>query len=133
LIPTSGNSALLDTNAVIAFRGMTRSVTLNLRAYSDLAISAITLGELFFGAQNSERREENLEELTRVIAGIEIIPIDSAVAAEYPVIRHELKRRGLPIPRNDMWIAATARLHSMTLVTCDRHFHSVKGLSVLGW
>jgi tRNA(fMet)-specific endonuclease VapC len=44
-----------------------------------------------------------------------------------------LSPRRAPIPENDLWIAALARQHALTLVTRDAHFTGVRGLVVERW
>ena len=39
-----------------------------------------------------------------------------------------LKKRGKPIPSNDMWIAASAARHGLALFTFDDHFHEIEGI-----
>ena len=39
-----------------------------------------------------------------------------------------LRKAATPIPTNDMWIAASALQHNLSLYTLDRHFHAVIGL-----
>jgi len=59
-----------------------------------------------------------------------LLPHDLNTAEEYGGIKAELKRRGRPIPENDIWIAASARRHDAILVSSDRHFDEVEGLHV---
>jgi tRNA(fMet)-specific endonuclease VapC len=51
----------------------------------------------------------------------------------YGQIKAELESKGRPIPDNDMWIAAIARQHNLTLVTRDAHFLQVADISKLSW
>jgi len=41
-----------------------------------------------------------------------------------------LRKKGRPIPENDVWIAAVARQHGLTLLTRDVHFREIEGLAV---
>jgi len=58
---------------------------------------------------------------------------DLEVAREYGRLRQRLKKKGRPIPENDIWIAAAAKAHGMTLVTRDGHFENVEGLKTVDW
>jgi tRNA(fMet)-specific endonuclease VapC len=49
-------------------------------------------------------------------------------AEHYADICARPRRKGRPIPTNDMWIAASAREHGLVLFTRDAHFHGVDGL-----
>jgi tRNA(fMet)-specific endonuclease VapC len=55
------------------------------------------------------------------------------VAREYGRVKWRLKAKGQPIPENDLWIAAAALCHGLTLVTRDTHFEEVEGLRTAGW
>jgi predicted nucleic acid-binding protein len=48
-------------------------------------------------------------------------------------VRDELRRRGTPIPENDVWISALARQHELAIVSRDEHFDQVLGLDRRGW
>jgi tRNA(fMet)-specific endonuclease VapC len=51
----------------------------------------------------------------------------------YGRIAQQLRRKGRPIPQNDIWIAATALQYDLTLVTRDEHFKQVEGLALETW
>ena len=48
-------------------------------------------------------------------------------------VRHAMKSKGRPIPKNDLWIAAVALEHHLTLVSRDAHFRDVDGLRLEVW
>jgi tRNA(fMet)-specific endonuclease VapC len=48
----------------------------------------------------------------------------------YGTLKARFRARGRPIPDNDIWIAATAIRHNLTLITRDVHFADVEDLSV---
>lgn len=68
-----------------------------------------------------------------VLATCLVLPIDESTAALYADIRGELKHAGRPIPGNDLWIAALARQYSLPLLSRDRHFDLVTGLTRISW
>ena len=59
--------------------------------------------------------------------------IDTTTSEKFGEISAALYRKGSPIPSNDIWIAATAMQHNLTLVTMDKHFHKVEGLVIENW
>jgi len=82
-------------------------------------ISVISVGELEAGvlrAQDDGIRARRLARLAAVIAEAPVIPIDRAVATRYGELRAATDRK----PTNDLWIAATALAHDLTLITVDR-------------
>ncbi|HKT38080.1 MAG TPA: hypothetical protein VJR48_06875, partial [Ktedonobacterales bacterium] len=72
----------------------------------------------------------DVETVERTIAAL--VP-DAATARIHAHIKHDLKRRGLIMPDNDLWIAATAMQYDVTLAARDAHFDWVTGLRVEQW
>ena len=131
-MPASGEF-LVDTNALIKL--LTRDPTLRWRMGHDFScfLSIVSLGELFAGAHQSARVAFNLAEVQRISSEIPVIACDLEIANEYGRIQSSLRRRGRPIPQNDIWIAATAVRHGMTIITLDKHFQWIEGLAVEIW
>jgi len=80
--------------------------------------SIVTVGELEAGvlmATQPPIRAERLRHLSAVLAEAPVLGIDRAVSARYAELRAASGRR----PSNDLWIAATALAHDLTLVTAD--------------
>jgi tRNA(fMet)-specific endonuclease VapC len=127
-MPASGKF-LLDTNIVIALLEGDETVLEQLDRASDVFIPAIALGELFFGAAKSGRSAENTAKLDRFAAGSSILTCDVQVAREYGRLKQMLLAKGRPLPENDIWIAATANCHQLTLATRDGHFREIESLS----
>ncbi len=99
-----------------------------------LCISSITLGELYFGAEKSSRREANMSVLNNFVARLEILPFGSKAAAHYGQVRAELQRAGTPCGANDMLIGAHARSEGLIVVTNNgREFCRMPGLRVENW
>lgn len=99
-----------------------------------LAMSAITFGELRYGAEKSQARNKALAALQQLQHAIQIVPLTHAASQHYGEIRSSLERSGQPIGNNDLWIAAHARAEGWVLVTNnEREFSRVKGLSVENW
>ena len=97
--------------------------------------TAITVGEMVYGACRSSRRDHLLCQLgQRVWPNVQILPFDRAAGEEYGKLRSELERVGTPIGEADTRIAAIALTHKLTVVTGNvRHFSRVSGLLVENW
>jgi tRNA(fMet)-specific endonuclease VapC len=93
--------------------------------------SIIVVGELYFAAANSGRYEANMRAFLKALATIKIIPIDDAVAKAYSDLRLGLKRKGRPIPDNDIWIAACAHAHGLSVATFDNHFSEISQIKLV--
>jgi tRNA(fMet)-specific endonuclease VapC len=123
---------LLDTNAYVAFKRGTPDAVDVLRHAPRIGMSSIVLGELLSGFAVGTREAENRQELEQFLASERVyqLVVDVATAAQYAVVYRELRRRGRPIPTNDMWIAATALQHGFAVFSYDGHFPEVPGLHV---
>lgn len=99
----------------------------------ELAISAVTIGELRAGvlaAPDLTSADRRLTTLQSALA-LDPIPVDEAVAASWARLRVDLRDRGRRMPVNDSWIAATAMAHDLALVTQDDDFDDLPGLTVV--
>ena len=91
------------------------------------------LGELLYGARNSNRVQENVDRVEPFAASVIVLDCDSETARRYGLLKRELRERGTPIPENDIWIAALADQHELALVTRDQHFSSIPQLRLEHW
>ncbi len=124
---------LLDTNIVIALTLGDGAVLERLEDDVTVFLSSIVIGELYFGAYRSARVEENLTRVTELAAHNTALVCDTFTARHYGRIKNRLRGAGRPIPENDIWIAALARQHDLTLVSRDAHFDEIEGLKVQAW
>ncbi len=101
---------------------------------SEVAISTITLFELEYGAEKSNRKQQSQKALKKFLSPLDIVDLDQAAANEAAVIRAQLERKGTPIGSYDILIAGLARSRSMTLVTNNtKEFSRVDGLLLENW
>jgi len=124
---------LLDTN--VAIRVLNQKVDLRSRQGGGMEVflSLTVIGELLFGAEKSRDSEANRDRIYRLIEVCPLAPHDLETAARYGVVKALLQGKGRPIPENDIWIAACALRHGLTLVTGDGHFEYVDGLQFEAW
>lgn len=96
-------------------------------------LSSIVLGELYFGVYKiaaSQRGRLLRSEYDALATQLGVLDCDRATADFYAQVRGELELKGQRIPENDVWIAALALQHGLTLATRDAHFQRVTGLTV---
>jgi len=124
---------LLDTNAVIALLKGDMALRELVADSPRLLLSIVVLGELYHGAQNSKRSEDNIARIEKLILTSTLIYCDQGTAWEYGIIKKYLRIQGRPLPENDIWLAALARQHGLVLITRDRHFQEVDRLNVRDW
>jgi len=124
---------LLDTSIVIALFAEDTSVEEHLKEAEEVFIPSIVLGELYFGVRKSGRIRQNLRRIDELAISSAVLACDLGTAREYGEIKGALQEKGRPIPENDIWIAAIARQHGLTLVTRDEHFKEVEHLNIEVW
>ena len=120
--------AALDTNTAIDLLNGVPDTFASLKAYDLICLPATVVGELLFGAANSQNHAVNLPRFQEFISTCIFLRIDEAVAQVYSQIRLQLKKQGTPIPENDIWIAATCQAHGIRLLTRDKHFAHIPTL-----
>lgn len=124
------NGKLVDTNVIIrVLKGQTELFSL----FDDMEkffVSSISIGELMYGAELSNKQDFNRELYFDFCNQMKIIYVDSDIAKNYGKIKVQLKKIGHPIPENDIWIAATAIAANLTLVTADSDFENIDGLVI---
>jgi len=124
---------LLDTNAAIAAINGDSALLVVTQTADQLFVSSVVLGELYFGAENSAKREKNMQTVEQFARDGHILSCDAETARWFGKIRKQLMVKGRPIPVNDLWIAATALQHNLALVTRDAHFAHVETLTTETW
>lgn len=124
---------ILDTNAVSAMAAKEPAILRRLDEVEELAVSFIAVGEFQFGLLASERPEAGFALLQQLAAMVPVFYPDADTLAHYAWVADHLKRKGRPIPHNDMWTAALARQHSMAVLSHDQHFDFVDGIERLDW
>jgi tRNA(fMet)-specific endonuclease VapC len=124
---------LLDTNIVVALFKNDDNVRNQIAASAEVFVPAIAVGELYYGAQHSAHVEKNMKLVREFAANSTVLACDIGTAEHYGPIKNELKTKGHPLPENDVWIAAIAKQHSLTVVTRDQQFKEIDGLLLEEW
>ena len=118
---------LLDTNAYTAFM-LGAAEVIEVIAHADqLFLTPIVLGELLGGFAAGTREPKNRAELARFLDSprVEVLGVTAQTADSYALVYAGLRRKGQPIPTNDLWIAASALEHGAALLTRDAHFSHI--------
>jgi len=125
------NGDMMDTNVIIKYLAGDISAKRLLDSSSEISVSVIVVGELQYGAQKSTRSKSNLELFANFLSNFSIVPVDENIAKIYGEVKDQLRKKGINIPENDIWIAATAKSRQSRLLTYDAHFRSVDDLEVV--
>ena len=124
---------ILDTNALSAAADNEATLVAILARAEELAIPVIVLGEYRHGIAPSRNRANYENWLSGLLNDCMVLDINEPTTHYYAEISLELKRKGKPIPTNDIWIAALCRQHSLPLLSQDRHFDWIAGSRRVGW
>lgn len=132
----AGLTHLADSDVVIhALRGPGPSLAQRLRDHGGrLAVSAITVTELTYGALRADRRDDALDAVEEFLDTVVVLEIDQRAGRVAGAVRAELAAHGTPIGPYDVLIAAQARAEGLVLATGNvREFRRVQGLQVENW
>ena len=121
----------LDTNVVIDIFNNKHNVITLLNHYQTIYLPVTVCGELLFGAKNSARSQENEQKCHFFISNCNLLNINELVAEAYATTRKTLKKKGKPIPENDIWIAATCIVNNIPLATFDSDFDPIDALTII--
>jgi tRNA(fMet)-specific endonuclease VapC len=124
---------LLDTNVIIAIFAEEPAVLQRVAAAEEVFVPVVVLGELYYGARKSARAAANIDRIDEFASAATTLGCDVATAQQYGRIKNDLRAKGRPIPENDIWIAAIAAQHGLTVVSRDDHFADVSGLPIEAW
>jgi tRNA(fMet)-specific endonuclease VapC len=126
-------AVILDTNAVSALLVGDPALGEVLAADQRHHIPVIVIGEYRYGLLGSNRRDHLQKLFETLILESFVLAVDEPTAEAYSHVRGELRRKGRPIPENDIWIAALALQHQLPIVSRDGHFDSVSDLRRVEW
>jgi tRNA(fMet)-specific endonuclease VapC len=128
-------SFLLDTDTCSAH--MRRPAKLAHRFVQhtgQIAISTVTLAELYSGAYKHSQVNKLLALIADLLQEVDVIDFDKACAEQFGKVRGTLRQRGISVPTADLMIASAALLHNLTLVTHNTaDFHNIPGLRLDDW
>ena len=123
---------MLDTNAYSDW-GRSGLWAKEMESAASVSISAVSLGELYFGFRKGSRYVQNLAVLDGFLGSrfVEIVEVNQAVSKVFGELLAYLQTQGTPLPTNDIWIAASARVRGATLLTSDKHFKHLPQVRVM--
>ncbi len=122
---------LLDTNAYTGLMRGNGEVADHVRRAERVIVSAVVVGELLFGFRVGSREARNRQQLEAFLENphVEFLPVSFTTADRFARIAALLRRKGRPIPTNDVWIAAHAMETGANLLSSDDHFAAIEGLA----
>lgn len=118
---------MMDTSAYAAFLRGSPEVKEAVQQADEIVFSPVVLGELIAGFLMGRNERKNRAILKDFLSSPRVIvaEIDEETSERYAVIVQSLRTKGIPIPTNDLWIAASAMQHGLKVLTTDKHYLKV--------
>ncbi len=126
---------LLDTDVCIHLLRGNRNIIHKRRNHSDqVAVSFITVAELYYGVEKSANPEKNKTVLEQFLITVKVINSNSNIAYRFGQLKAMLGKKGIPLADADLLIAATALETSTLLVTGNiKHYQRIESLNLENW
>jgi tRNA(fMet)-specific endonuclease VapC len=127
---------LLDTDHSVYWMNGNAVIQAKVEAvgWDQIAVSAVTVGELFFGAHNSQRLQENIDRAEDFLSRLTIIELDEAGGRAFGRLKAQIRQAGQTVADPDLFIAATALSSDRVFVSNNtRHFERIPGLTLENW
>ena len=126
---------LLDTDICSAH--MRRPAKLShrfIQHIGQIAISSVTLAELYAGAYKHPQANRLLAMIADLLQEIRVVDFDSDCAEKFGQVRGKLLQQGISVPTTDLMIATAALVHDLTLVTHNSaDFRNIPNLRLADW
>lgn len=124
---------LIDTSAYSAFNRGDERLRAHITPDHELLVPLIVLGELRAGFAVGGRQIENERLLQRFLDSPNVftVTLSDQTSRHYSAVYRSLRLAGRPIGTNDMWIAAMALEHDLSLLTLDGDFCSIPDLQII--
>jgi tRNA(fMet)-specific endonuclease VapC len=124
---------LLDTNQIVHYLRQEQRVVddLQSRKQEGLAVSVISVAELYEGVFRAIDPEAAEQVLRNFLSEVTVLPVDEEIGRVFGQERARLRQVGLIMSDLDLLIAATALHNDLTLLTADQAFDRVQDLNVI--
>jgi predicted nucleic acid-binding protein len=128
-------SFLLDTDICSAHLKQGRLLTNRFLQYTGrLHVSAITVGELFTWTLRASAPKDRLQSLLELLNDVTVLDVSEQVGRKFGELQAAFYDAGTPAPVMDLFIAATALVYDLTLVSHNvQDFENVPNLRIQDW
>jgi tRNA(fMet)-specific endonuclease VapC len=115
---------LIDTSVLVRYLRTASPAIREVLASTDCAICGVTRAEILHGARTFQDAKNLAEALNTFIQ----VPIDQATWDHLGHHLASLRAKGLPMPFQDVLLAAVAIDHNVELWSYDAHFKAIQGV-----
>ena len=126
---------LMDTDVCIELLRGNRTVIERRQKYAEaIAISFMSVAELYYGAEKSDHKNENVDLVDEFLYTVEIIHSDLDILKKFGEMKSNLAKAGNILADADIFIAATAATRCDILITGNvNHFRRIEELRIENW
>lgn len=125
---------VLDSDHCIAILRGHLDLSRHAATDDQLAVTAISVGELVHGVHKSAAPERNLSRLDVLLAQLVVLPFSDPAARRFGFLKAQLERAGNRLDDADLQIGCTALAAGLPLLTHNRkHFERIPGLVLEDW
>lgn len=126
---------LFDTDICIEIlRGNKRVIERRKETDEIIAISFMSVAELYYGAECSRDRSKNIRIVEEFLFTVQVVHTDLAILRAFGELKGQLRKQEILLPDADVLIAATALTKCSRLVTGNlKHFNRFEGLTAVNW
>jgi len=126
---------LIDTDICSAHMRRPASLAHRFIQYTGaIAISAVSLGELYAGAHKHPNAPRLLNLIADLRQEVTVVDFDETCAEKFGLVRGTLLQRGISVPTTDLMIGVSAIVHGVSLVTHNvKDFINIPGLQIEDW
>ncbi len=124
---------IFDTNMYAELARGDQAALDKLQRTGRVYLTFITIGELRAGFLFGTKSTQNEKNLQKFLSSerVTVLYADAGTSHYYARIYADLRRRGTPVPTNDLWIGALAMQHGLPLYTKDAHFQKIESIDLI--
>lgn len=125
--------AVIDTNIYTDLMNGRPSAQNVLTQFDAILLPVTVIGELLYGFSCGSKEDANRAQLDRFLncAFARLLEVSRETAESYALLMTSLRKNGMPLPANDIWIAAAACAEKVPLISRDKHFMKINGLHLI--
>lgn len=124
---------LVDTDWTIDYLKGKRKIVKILQKLFDegLAMSVISLAELYEGIFASKNPKKHLNALQDFLSGVVVLGITDQICQTFGRLRSEQRKKGIVVDNFDLLVGSTGLVHNLTVLTDNiKHFKKIKGIKI---
>ncbi len=125
---------LLDTNTYTLFKNQKSEDALNIVDFAiEIGLPNVVMAELYSGFYSGNRFAQNVKELEEFLQlpNTRVVHFSKATPQIFGEQQAKLRKQGITVPHNDLWIASLAIEHDFVVYSLDKHLKMISSITVI--